>query len=341
MNAIAVSAYGFTVYWSSLIIVLGTAAGAVMSLALCRDARCRASAVLCFYPLAALFSVVFSRLIHWYSYMEQYASFGAAISNYQTGGYCISGVLLGALLAGAIVRGLGLVGRTGSLFDTVLPGAVMSVAFIRLADMFGNACRSKITVSAPLLQRLPFAVAVTDAAGNTSSKVAPFFLSFVLLFILSLVLVRLCVRRRDIPTVRGVSGTGNVARLGLVLFSALEIVLDSTRSDPVSIHFAFLTAFNKYVGFISVTMFVCAVSILCVFIHYYKGVKKSRGRSSRTALLLTGYIVSLIGAGASEYLVQRFTGMFLIFRSTQTLSVILMVFVVCRCYSLCCIEEPD
>ena len=51
--------------------------------------------------------------------------------------------------------------------------------------------------------------------------------------------------------------------------------------------------------------------------------------------------VSLVGVGASEYLVQRFTGMFMLYRSIQTLSAALMVFVVCRCYALCCDEPWD
>ena len=162
MNAIAISIGSFTVYWSSLIIALGVLAGLVMGLSLCRDDKCRASAVLCFYPPAILFSVFFSRLIHWYSYMEQYASFVAAVTDYSAGGYCVSGVVLGVLLAGAVVRWAGLVGRVGSLFDTVLPGVVLSVAILRLSESFGNICRSKISVTAPLLQRLPFAVASTD-----------------------------------------------------------------------------------------------------------------------------------------------------------------------------------
>ena len=73
MNAIAVSAGRLTVYWNSIVIILGLLSGLLLSLSLCGK-KCRASAVLCFYPLAAVFSVVFSRLIHWYSYMEQYLS---------------------------------------------------------------------------------------------------------------------------------------------------------------------------------------------------------------------------------------------------------------------------
>ena len=149
MNAIAISAGSITVYWSSLIIALGVLAGLVMGLSLCRDDKCRASAVLCFYPPAILFSVFFSRFIHWYSYMEQYASFVAAVTDYSAGGYCVSGVVLGVLLAGAVVRWAGLVGRIGSLFDTVLPGVVLSVAILRLSESFGNICRSKISVTAP------------------------------------------------------------------------------------------------------------------------------------------------------------------------------------------------
>lgn len=339
MNAIAVSAGRLTVYWNSIVIILGLLSGLLLSLSLCGK-KCRASAVLCFYPLAAVFSVVFSRLIHWYSYMEQYASFAAAITDYGSGGYCITGILLGALLAGAIVRRLGLVWRVGSLFDAVIPGAVMSMAFIRLADVFGTACRSKITVMLPILQRLPFAIAATDSAGNTVYKFATFFMSFVLLLVLSLALVRFCAERCDVRMIPGISGTGNIARIGLVLFAAIEIVLDSTRSDPVSIHFAFLTMLNKYVGFISVTMFACAVSILCIFIHYYKGVRRTPGHGKAAALLLAGYIISLAGVGGTEYLVQRFTGMFVLYRSIQTLAAALMAFVVCRCYGICC-EDQD
>ena len=54
MHAIAISAGSITVYWSSLIIALGVLAGLVMGLSLCRDDKCRASAVLCFYPPAIL-----------------------------------------------------------------------------------------------------------------------------------------------------------------------------------------------------------------------------------------------------------------------------------------------
>jgi hypothetical protein len=38
--------------------------------------------------------------------------------------------------------------------------------------------------------------------------------------------------------------------------------------------------------------------------------------------------------------VQRFTGMFMLYRSIQTLSAALMVFAVFRCYALCC-DDPE
>lgn len=336
MNAIAVSAGGYTIYWSSIIIALGVLAGLLLSLSLCRGKKCRASAVICFYPLAVFFSVLFCRIIHWYISMDKYASFGAALTNYAVGGYCIAGIIPAALLAGGIVRALRLVGRVGSLFDAVIPGALMSVAFVRLADIFGTACRSKITVTAPLLCRLPFAFPVTDTAGNVIYRFATFFMSFLLLLILSLILVRLYRQRRDVPMLPGVSSTGNIACLGLAFACAIEIVLDSTRSDPVSMHFVFLDMLNKYVGFISVTMLTCAVCILCVFIRYYKGAK--RRSVLKASLLLVLYLLSLIGVAAAEYLVQRFTGMFILFRSIQTLSALLMSASVWHAYVLCCVE---
>lgn len=333
MNPIAVSVGGFTVYWSSIVIVLGVLAGFLLSLSLCRGGKCRASAVICFYPLVVFFSVIFCRVIHWYISMDKYASFWAALTNYAVGGYCIAGVIPAALLAGGIARMLGLIGRVGSLFDAVIPGALMSVAFIRLADVFGTACRSKITITTPLLCRLPFSFPVTDTAGNVIYRFATFFISFLLLLILSIFLVRLYRQRRDALMVSGVSGTGNIACLGLAFACAVEIVLDSTRSDPVSMHFVFLTKLNKYVGFISVTMLTCAICILCVFIRYFKGAK--RKSKMKASLLLVLYIVSLIGVAVAEYLVQRFTGMFILFRSIQTLSAVLMALSVWFAYKCC------
>ncbi len=333
MNPIAVSVGGFTMYWSSIVIVLGVLAGFLLSLSLCRGGKCRASAVICFYPLVVFFSVIFCRVIHWYISMDKYASFWAALTNYAVGGYCIAGVIPAALLAGGIARMLGLIGRVGSLFDAVIPGALMSVAFIRLADVFGTACRSKITITTPLLCRLPFSFPVTDTAGNVIYRFATFFISFLLLLILSIFLVRLYRQRRDALMVSGVSGTGNIACLGLAFACAVEIVLDSTRSDPVSMHFVFLTKLNKYVGFISVTMLTCAICILCVFIRYFKGAK--RKSKMKASLLLVLYIVSLIGVAAAEYLVQRFTGMFILFRSIQTLSAVLMALSVWFAYKCC------
>ena len=189
MNAIAVSAGRLTVYWNSIVIILGLLSGLLLSLSLCGK-KCRASAVLCFYPLAAVFSVVFSRLIHWYSYMEQYASFATAITDYGSGGYCITGILLGALLAGAIVRRLGLVWRVGSLFDAVIPGAVMSMAFIRLAGVFGTACRSKITVMLPILQKPPFSG--HGFLFRKKERTGSLFLRAILLQYTVLIITKLC-----------------------------------------------------------------------------------------------------------------------------------------------------
>lgn len=337
MNPIAVSAGGYTVYWSSIVIVLGVLAGFLLSLSLCRGGKCRVSAIICFYPLAVFFSVIFCRVIHWYISMDNYASFRAALTNYAVGGYCIAGIIPAALLAGGIARALGLVGRVGALFDAVMPGALMSVAFVRLADIFGTACRSKITINTPLLCRLPFAFPMTDTVGNVIYRFATFFISFLLLLVLSIVIVRLYRQRRDARMLPGVSGAGNIACLGLAFAGAIEIVLDSTRSDPVSMHFVFLTKLNKYVGFISVTMLTCAICILCVFIRYFKGAK--RKSKVKASLLLVLYIVSLIGVAAAEYLVQRFTGMFILFRSIQTLSAVLMALSVWFAYKLCCVDN--
>jgi hypothetical protein len=47
--------------------------------------------------------VLLARLIHWYSHIEQYGSLLEAMTDYSTGGYCVQGIILGAVFAGVMV----------------------------------------------------------------------------------------------------------------------------------------------------------------------------------------------------------------------------------------------
>lgn len=335
MNPIAIVDGSLVVYWNTIIIALGLGAGLMLSLALCRDKRCSKAAIFAFFPFVLGFSLVICRFLHWDCNLEMYPSFLSAMTNYRFGGFCIIGVVPAALLAGGIVRLLQLTDSVGNLLDTVAPGMTLSLAFVRLSAMFGNTCHSKVSIRSPFLQRLPFAVATVDAAGNTDYRFATFFASFLALLAVTVFLIAFFVARRDREMVSDAGNTGNVARLALVICCAIEIVLDSTRSDASVLHFALLKFLNKYVSFISLVMLLCAISILCVFIHYIKySFKAGRGKLGNI-LLIVGFVLTVAGAGVSEYLVQRYTGMYVLYRTTQTISAILMILVVFTSYRRC------
>lgn len=333
MKAIAIVSGTLVVYWNSIIISLGLVAGLMLSLALCRDKRCSKAAIFMFFPFMLVFSLVICRFLHWDCNLEMYPSFAAAMTNYSFGGFSIFGVVLGALLAALIVRGLQLTDSIGNLLDTAVPGITLTLSFVRLSAMFGSSCHSKVPVTTPFLQRLPFAVEATDAAGNTDYRFATFFVGFIMFAVVTVILVCLFTAKRDTEMAAGAGKTGNIARLALVICGAIEIVLDSTRSDASMLHFALLKFLNKYVSFISLVMLLCAISILCVFVHYIKINFKAGKNKFVNVLLIIAFTLTVAGAGASEYLVQRYTGMYALYRSVQTVSAFFMIVVVMAAYS--------
>jgi prolipoprotein diacylglyceryltransferase len=126
--------------------------------------------------LSLLFGVLFSRFLHWYFTGEVYASFKAAFTDFNRGSFCLQGMFLGIWLAAFLVKKLRLTGSIPALLDAAAPGVCLLVAFIRLSALFNTTCRGRITIKTKLFQRLPFAVASTDAAGNVTYRFASFFI---------------------------------------------------------------------------------------------------------------------------------------------------------------------
>ena len=111
MNQIAVCVGDTFIYWSSVIIFLGIAACFALTYALYTSHGGRGSALWLLLPLALFFSVVLARLIHWYCHDEQYAGFMSAMLDYSQGDYFLHGAIFGTMLAGLLVKKLGLLER--------------------------------------------------------------------------------------------------------------------------------------------------------------------------------------------------------------------------------------
>ena len=93
MNAIALCIGSTVIYWGSLVIALGLLAALLMTLYLQRAVGGRSAPGLLFMILLLLFSVPLCRALHWYCHIEQYASFRAAMTDFDSGSYVLSGAL--------------------------------------------------------------------------------------------------------------------------------------------------------------------------------------------------------------------------------------------------------
>ena len=308
MNPVAIYTGTLTIYWSAIVVTLGLAAALCLTLALYPMDTGRNTAVWVLFPFALVFSVTISRAIHWYCHIEMYDSFLTAMTDYSDGSFVLVGVILGVWLAALLVRGLQLTKHTGQLLDAAAPGVALLTVFIRLAAFFNEACRGKVVITDPRFQRLPFASAVTDAAGNVSYRLATWCIEAILMLVVTVLLVVFYCRHRRDPMKAGGSRYGNVARMFLLLFGVVEIILDSTRNDSSMFHFSgFLRMLNKYINFVSLTQLFCAIAILCVLIHYMKISVRGNGWRWYHIALLVLYVASLVGVGyLGEYRVQRF-----------------------------------
>ncbi len=265
------------------------------------------SAVLGLAALGLVFGVLFSRFLHWYFNAEAYGSLKVAFTDFNRGSFCLQGMFLGLWLAAFLVRKMRLTDSVPGLLDAAAPGVCLLVAVIRFSALFNTTCRGRITIKSGLFQRLPFAVASTDAAGNVTYRFASFFIAFLLMLVVTIVVWRFFLDDEERWMKAPCPGEGHTMRLALVLYGAVEIIMDSTRNDSPLMHFRFISQLNKFSAFISLAQIFAAVCILCVLIYYSRMSIKANGFKWYHPMLWIAFLVSLFGVGKlGEYNVQRY-----------------------------------
>lgn len=331
MNPIAISAGNIEIYYSGIIIALAIAAASALSCALYSPYAGNRRALWVMLPFALLFSLIFSRFIHWYCHAEQYTSLFGALTDYSGGSYVLPGAIFGIWLAAFLACKLGFTDSTASLLDAFAPGAALGVALIRLSALFNNSCRAKISVTNPALQRLPLAAPVYTNSGS-DYRFATFFVQFILMFVIFIVLFCFCCNTGKKQMKRGVPANGHAARLFLLLYSAVELIMDSTRYDSSYMHFN---------GFVSIVQMLAAISILGLLIYYSLWSIRVNGLLFYHPLLWVGWLVTLAGVGFSEYLVQRHGDWYIKCYSAMAFSIILMCAIIIGLYKTCRNIDPD
>lgn len=307
MDNVLFSIGSITVLKSALVISLGIIVCCALSLVLYKRSGGKSDSLLVFMPIAYLLSVLFARLLHWYFTEFAYDGFWQAITDFSVGSFAMAGLIIGVWLAATIVYRLGFCDNKGKLLDCLAPGLCLLVAFIRLSCFFTNACIGNRNIERKLFQWAPLSVAVTDNAGNVDWKLRVYFIEAVLMIVVAVVLLILLRKLADERMFKPCSKDGNVAKIFIVLFAVIEVVIDSLRNDSILMRFRFLHKMNPYSSFISLAQIFALILLICVFVYYLSCSIRIYGfdRDHLGAILLFLLYAALMG-GTGEFCIQRF-----------------------------------
>lgn len=290
MDRIAFIAGNTFIYWSSIVLTLAVATAICFFLAFYLGKSGNGVGGAIMVPLAMVASLAMARMVHWYARTDSYESLAAAMTDFTSGGYALTGVFAGCLLAAVLLRLLFIVRNLPELLDCVCLGGSAGIAVGRLACFFTASDRGQIIAS---MKGLPWVYPVTNAvSGAIEYRLATFVLQAMaagaIFGILALVFL--------IGHGRKKLRDGDVTLLFLLLYGAAQAVLDSTRYDSL---------FLRSNGFVSIVQILSAAAIVLSAVVFSLRMVKSRGLRFWQFFLWIGMLAGLGGAGYMEYYVQR------------------------------------
>ena len=307
------------VYWSSIVLTLATATAICFFLAMYLGKSGNGVGAALMVPLSLVASLVLSRLIHWYSRTDSYASFEVAMTDYTSGGFALVGVFAGCILAALVLRALFIVRNLPELLDSLSVGGAAGIAVGRLACFFNSSDRGQIIEN---LQELPWVYPVVNAvSGAMEYRLATFVLQAMvtggifLIVLLAFLIGHGSKKMKD----------GNVCLLFLLLYGCSQVVLDSTRYDSL---------FLRSNGFVSIVQILVAVAIVTTAVIFSVRMVKVRKFHAWQIALWIGMLAGLGGAGYMEYYVQRHGNEAAFAYSVMSASLLLVILLVLTTWAL-------
>ena len=251
MEQIAVIFGSVFVYWRSVLLVMAVGTAICLYLSLYWTGRkCTVPAMLSVL-LAAAFSVVLSRLMHWYCRPDQYADLSAALTDYRSGGYVLAGAFAGCVLAACLLRLVQISRDLPRMLDCMAIAGSAGIAIGRLACYFNTDNRGMIVAA---WTDFPWAWVVTNpVSGAEELRLATFLLQAIAAGILLVGLPVFWLAEKKWGNYRD----GDVCLVFLLCYGASQVLLDSTRYD--SLYF-------RSNGFVSIVQVLgaCAIGLTAV-----------------------------------------------------------------------------
>ena len=285
MDKVALILGDTLIYWSSVVIALAVLTGVVFFLAACLLKSAEMTGAILACPLAIALSLLLGRLVHWYFRADSYESFAAAMTDFSGTEYALIGAFAGSLLAAGILRLVKAVGNLPRLLDCMSIGGCAAIALGRLSGFFTTQDRGEILDG---VTNLPWVFPVVNSAsGLPEYRFATFFFQAIAAgCIWGLLLLLSRKKRRD----------GDIALMFLLLYSASQIVLDSTRYDSLRL---------RSNGFISIVQLLCALTLVLVVAVFATRLKRKTGWKPGHVAVCLITAAAMGGAGYMEYYVQR------------------------------------
>ncbi len=308
MNSAIAFCFGpVVVYWSGIVIACGVFAGFLLAYSLYTAHSGRGSDMWILFAFAMILGVFFSRLLHVLSNPEQYENLPRAFFDGSQGSFWLPGAMLALVPAAVLAKRFGAGASPAELLDAAAPGAALAVAFIRFSALFTNACRSVLSISSPALQHYPFAAPApyTDASGDVVWHFASFFVMAVAMLLVTVALVAFYIRCHGEKTKTPCSRRGNIARISLAVYCAVEFVIDSTRSDASPVHFLLLRVLNRFAASVRLTQLFAVASLILVMGYYTRCSGLANGVQKKQKLLCVLFACALLGCILTEVLLRR------------------------------------
>lgn len=276
------------IFWSPIILALAALTAACWFIGLYLSRSCNPIGAFMAVPLAFVFSMVFSRMIHWYCRTDSYSSFAAAMTDYTSGGYALLGVVVGCVLAACLLRLIRVVKNLPEMLDAMALAGAAGITIGRCSSFFNSSDRGDILEG---ITTLPLVYPVTNSVtGGVEYRLATFVLqSAVTGCIFAVLLVFWLLMKRK-------GRSGDTVSLFALLYGASQIVFDSTRYDSL---------YLRSNGFVSLVQIAGAAGVVAAIVVFSVRLVKSR-RWHWWYLAFWLPILGLLGgAGYMEYHVQR------------------------------------
>ncbi len=276
-------------YWSSILTAMGGAAALFLFAALSLEKTRNWFATAVMIPLAALLSLLLSRLLHWYCCASSYSSFYAAMLDYSAGGYALAGVFAGCVLSAGLLRLLRFWEDLPEVLDILALAGSAGIAIGRLGSLFNASCRGMALPEGSFLA----VSSVNSITGQTEYHFGTFLVQAMVAAALFIgLMIFYTARRKPGKALK----SGDTCSVFLLLYCASQAVLDSTRYDSL---------FLRSNGFVSLVQILCALGLVLTAVLFTRRLVRLLRWKSWYFCFWLPQAAALGVAGYMEYYVQR------------------------------------